>query len=305
MSATETLPTPSTPQSPPAKRGVGALVAAALKQRAFLATVVVLAVAAIGLNGATEMLKLSFRKQAVPLRADLATLPEMVGPWMQVSKDRPLEKDIEDVLGTDKYIFRDFIDTRIVPASRLAAFKDADWRKRQELLVGIQREFPSAVINLAVTYYTGMVDTVAHIPDRCYIADGYQPKEYTEPTWAIAGVNGNDGRNLKVRFINFEDQGARSKVSRSVTYFFHCNGEYKSDPVGVRLSLQDLFQSHGYYAKVELMMLTSDTTMAQQRKTDFLASALPEVERLLPDWQAVKGRQSPQAPAAASATGVR
>ena len=42
---------------------------------------------------------------------------------------------------------------------------------------------PDALVNFAVTYYTGLVDTVAHIPDRCYVADGFEPTSYTKENW--------------------------------------------------------------------------------------------------------------------------
>ena len=44
-----------------------------------------------------------------------------------------------------------------------------------ELLVEeIHRRFPQAVVRLSATYYTGMVDTVSHVPDRCVTADGFR-----------------------------------------------------------------------------------------------------------------------------------
>ena len=44
-------------------------------------------------------------------------------------------------------------------------------------MLRVQQMCPQAVINVGLTYYTGMVDTVSHIPDRCYIADGFEPSE--------------------------------------------------------------------------------------------------------------------------------
>jgi hypothetical protein len=93
-------------------------------------------------------------------------------------------------------------------------------------------------------------------------------------------------------------------MNRYVAYFFHCNGGYEPNPVGVRVKLQNLFERHGYYAKVELMTdeparavtVTGPAAEAQKAEAakkaqasmaDLLASALPEVERCLPDWAAV------------------
>jgi hypothetical protein len=49
---------------------------------------------------------------------------------------------------------------------------------RAKLIGQTRVKHPAGVINLAVTYYTGLVDTVAHVPDRCYVADGYEPKSW-------------------------------------------------------------------------------------------------------------------------------
>ena len=38
-----------------------------------------------------------------------------MGPWVQVSIDQPLDPDIEHTLGTDQYIFRDYVDSRGEP----------------------------------------------------------------------------------------------------------------------------------------------------------------------------------------------
>ena len=142
--------------------------------------------------------------------------------------------------------------------------------------------YPDAVINMAVTYYTGMVDTVAHIPDRCYIADGFQPTDYDFPTWDLG-----NGRDLQVRFINFQDQNGLARVDRSVAYFFHVNGRYESNPLGVRRSLQNLLEKYGYYSKVELMTLDPDHERSAHTMSGFLSSALPEVEKSYPDWKKV------------------
>lgn len=282
-----------------------------LKNKAYVLTAGLLLVAAVGLHGATEQMQLHFRKLPVELQQPINTLPERLGPWQQVSIDMPLSPDIEHVLGTDKYIFRNFVDTRRVSPADLARFKDKDYRERLEILSQLQARDPRAVVLLSVTYYTGMVDTVAHIPDRCFIADGFQPTVYETPHWNLPGFTiddkgfhvGEDGKRisqpdtaggsdagLPVRFINFEDQDSRSRSaqSRSVTYFFSVNGRYEANPIGVRTTLQDLFENHGYYAKVELMTLIRDPKSSMAVKQDFLTYALPELEKRFPDWAAVK-----------------
>ena len=49
---------------------------------------------------------------------------------------------------------------------------------RDKALYALQAEHPETVINIGIFYYTGLVDTVAHIPERCYIADGFDVTNY-------------------------------------------------------------------------------------------------------------------------------
>src|SRR5579864_1501540 len=154
---------------------------------------------------------------------------------------------------------------------------------------------PQAVMHLGITYYTGLVDTVAHIPDRCYIGDGFDVSSYQ----TIENQKLGD-RRLSFRYISFDDQTGRGRVSRKVAYFFHVNGHYESDPLGVRRTLQNLLEPYGYYAKVELMtespnpgLLPGEPAPAQSddrslaAMENFLTALLPDLERCLPDWEQV------------------
>lgn len=308
---------------------VGSALGKLAKSPAFVVAGIILLAAAIGLNGATTALSLNFKKQAVPLRKAVAELPKEMGPWRQVTKDKPLSGDIEHVLGTEKYIFREYADTRIVPVSRLGNFaemssEDCDvlvyGRSEQrdpktgvvlkQAVRGLIQDYPNGFIRLSLTYYTGMVDTVAHIPERCFTADGNQSTFEAWPRLKVAGMNidkegyriGEDGMRvsepgvkadepnsgLPVRQLLFEDQDNRgaSVKTQSVAYVFHVNGRYEANALGVRQSLQNLLESRGYYAKVETLSLLKDPTAAAALNADFLSSALPEVEKCLPDWAA-------------------
>ena len=290
----------------------------ALHQPQFLAAVAVLLLAAIGLNAAVSAMQLHFKKLPVPLARDLHSISPIFGDWVQVSRDEPLQHDVQEVLNTDKYIFRDYVNVsqdagscglmllnslhHDDPEAKLDALKaqymaksTADRQKmlvdelkdkttdeRKEALFSVQEAYPNAVVNMAVTYYTGLVDTVAHIPDRCYIADGFEPTDYEVPTWTLA-----DGRKFTVRFINFQDSSGTQRIDRSVAYFFQVNGRWENDPLGVRRSLQNLLEKYGYYAKVELMTLDPNHEESATTMTAFLSAAIPEVEKCMPNWQKV------------------
>ena len=123
-----------------------------------------------------------------------------------------------------------------------------------------------------------MVDTVAHVPDRCYVADGYIPQDPETRTWKLAG-----GDAVDVRFISFEDATTfSSKQPKNVAYFFQVNGEMANSPMAVRYQLQDLRRADVYYAKVELMSLLRSRIDAEKVMVDFLSEALPEIRKCLP-----------------------
>jgi hypothetical protein len=288
--AAQTTPTATQVQyaSPSTKRARKG--ASRLLTPGFLAAVVVLGIAAVGLNATTQFMKLHFKKQAVDIAKPVKDIPTDLGPWKQVSKDEPLESDIEAALATKEYIFRDYVDERVVGKAAIAEFAGKTARERKDLLMKLQKDYPHAIVNLAVTYYTGLVDTVAHIPDRCYIADGYVPSEYKVENWKTGAVN---GAGTDVRFINFEDQaGVNNTISRSVAYFFRVNDEYTQDPLRVRRRLQNLFETYGFYSKVELMIVTKDREKAAAMMTDLLSYAIPEIEKCFPDWEKVTGKAS-------------
>jgi len=284
-------------------------------QPAFVVAAVSLLVAAIGLNGAVAGMKLHFKKLPVPLQRDLPLIPRQMGNWYQVSLDEPLDHDVQEVLGTDEYIFRDYVDLSAhagqCGADLIAALekdnpdqaaalrtkylsqdapgrvrmlgtelRDKSAAQRKGAIARVQGQWPDSIVNIAVTYYTGLVDTVAHIPERCYVADGYEPTSTPEtPNWPLA-----NSRRMTVRFIHFEDQSGAARISRNVAYFFQVNGRYEDNPEGVRFRLQNLFAKYGYYAKVEMMTLDPDSQRSTGTMAAFLGAALPELEKTFPDW---------------------
>lgn len=276
-----------------------------LKEPAFLGTFALLGIAAVGLNAATEAMALHFRKLAVPLsvpRLDDGKqgIPARIGNWVQVSVDEPLDHTTQEILGTKEFVFRDYVDSRIVPQSEIDQFADKPTKDRQGMVAVIQAKHPEAVIRLAITYYTGLVDTVPHIPEKCYVADGYEYGSAPDTRSQSLGVYADGSpRNLSYRFLHFEDATGQGRVDRDVAYLFHVNGRYESSNIGVRQELQDLRQRYGYFAKVELMTTaqnrpdaSAQAKVESQAKSqtafnDFLTVLLPELERCLPDWKKV------------------
>lgn len=260
-----------------------------MSQPAFVVVALILLLSAVGLQGAIQQYKLFFKKLPVPLAQPLTSVPRNLGPWVQVSEDEPLAHEIEDALATKMYIFRDFVDTRIVGQQKIDEFKNKSASERKRLLFQLQVEQPTAVINASVTYYTGSVDTVAHVPERCYVADGYEADHPEDVSWDV--LKGRPGNGM-LRYINFADTTpGRYAFTRNVAYVFQCNGEYINDSIEVRTRLANLRQKYGYYMKVEVQTFNLQKAQAAGVMNDFLKSLLPETEKCLADWNALKSGQ--------------
>jgi hypothetical protein len=280
----------------PLREGLGRV----LRERSFVGVAVILGVAALSLAIVVQSLTLRFRKEALPLAARLddpkAGIPSRVGSWVQVSKDEPLDHNTIEVLGTKEFVFRDYVDSRLFTAAQLDEFTDKPTDKRLQLLDALQREHPEGVVRLAITYYTGLVDTVPHVPEKCYVADGFQT-EGSAPMAATVGAYA-DGtpRTVDYSYLHFQDTTGMGRVDRDVAYLFHVNGRYVSNNIAVRDELADLRKKYGYFAKVELMTTgrsglnvsqaerDSSQVKAKAAFNDLLTAVLPEVERCVPDW---------------------
>jgi hypothetical protein len=275
----------------------------------------------------------SLRDESAGIAAQFAPPVELGGPppvvgemprWVQVSRDDAMDSDQEHALGTKEHVSRDYVDTRALARLNLTdqfpntAFeaakaksvserldvvkhmKDRPAEERAQFIAQVQAAAPEAIVRMGVYYYTGLVDTVAHIPERCYVADGFEPSTHDTINGPFGSYSDGRPRAASFRFIHFEDVTGQGRQSRYVGYLFHCNGHYESDPLDVRARLQQLTEKYGYYAKVELMIsarpidpaktaeMAAASKRAAQAMSDFLASALPDVERALPDWQQVK-----------------
>ena len=310
-------------------------------QPTFMIVSGILLLSAIAFNGFVWNLKLHFKKEKVDQPREFREMPPLLGHWLQVSQDDKLDKETEDVLGTEKYIYRDYVQVDRAGADLVAylasnpdltgattqpsdlgltlqgaadaardRFNASSFADRAAMITSALqgktaserkvavsrvegRGHSGDVIHLGLTYYTGLVDTVAHIPDRCYIADGYEPSSYSVPTWNLGPDAAGNYFPLPVRLISFDDATGNNRVSKVVAYVFHTNGHYESDPLGVRQTLEDLTERYGYYSKIEMMVLVPsvndlDVANASASMTDFLGSAKPQIEACLPDWSRLK-----------------
>lgn len=92
-------------------------------------------------------------KKPIEAEFKLTSIPAETPVFRMIGKDERYGKDVQETLGTENYISRIYVDKA----------PPADARPR--------------AIELHVAYYTGTIDTVPHVPDRCMVGAG----------WSIAG----------------------------------------------------------------------------------------------------------------------
>ena len=80
----------------------------------------------------------------------VSSIPDQSPSWAQVGSDQVMEAEIVETLGTENYVSRHYYRTR-----------DEDPKN-------------PIVLDFHAAYYTGMIDTVPHVPERCFVGGGLQ-----------------------------------------------------------------------------------------------------------------------------------
>ncbi|MSR45198.1 MAG: exosortase-associated EpsI family protein [Phycisphaerales bacterium] len=267
---------------------------------AFAAVVIVLITSAVGFRAGVSALEIHLRKEAVPLRESLDTIPTKLGRWKRVGEDAKMGEAMIESLGTKFYLDRQYE-------------LDGDPAKGR--------------VSLHIAYYTGMVDAVPHVPERCWGAAGLsmvdQPTTLLLPVdrsqWiADSGIkNAATGEaypqarvidpvtrreekvllpvgQTEVSVTVFQDEKT-PEVRLVGGYLFIANGRLTPSPYVVRTYAFDLSNRYAYYCKVQFSAFLPDGDKAVDRwkalSADLLTELLPILMRRLPDWATLESSQ--------------
>jgi len=270
----------------PIIRKTGVSIVGAAPVVAISLVVSVLCVSAVGQAGVVRMTQAVLVKEEVPLRIDLRRMPSQIDGWRLVHVQKPLPPDVEKTLGTDKYI--------------TMTYEDMDLREGE----------PGRRVRLHVAYYSGTIDTVPHVPDRCFVGGGmdaidltFKPlqldylgdqKDPETDQWLVPSNLSSPEmvripeNEFQVRSAAFADRRQPDRTFQ-VKYFFITNGKFLAHANRVRVEGFNITDRYSYYCKVEVQWFDiSDAQMAQQRTEDFMSVALPEIMACLPDWHEVR-----------------
>jgi len=149
---------------------------------------------------------------------------------------------------------------------------------------------------LDVVYYTGEVDTVAHVPGRCMVAAGGKPLGNKVLTWRNLPENALGWTDIEVVRSLFHTTDPQGRQSTLVQYYtFSINGESEEDWKKVRVNLSwNIRQKYVYFGKIQFAPMIplagngpEDIQAADEAAERFFRDAAVEILSTFPSARAV------------------
>ncbi len=282
----------------------------ALLNPAFLLTLALLSASAIGMSAAIRAYGLHLQKQEIYAvdNRQVSALPRETPNWVQIGSDQIMDEDTVKTLGTTNYVSRVY--------------------KKKEVAEGE----PPMVIEFHTAYYTGGIDTVPHVPERCMIGGGWLqtegastlPVELNTETWIRDASASESPRGvvytvrslpapysdapgtrlrlpygvspenpIRMRITEYENPETGMKLYAG--YFFMANGGVVASAEQVRTLAFDLTSDYAYYLKVQFSSTTvSSAEELAEQSASLLSDMIAEVLRCVPDWTLVESGDYPE-----------
>jgi len=256
----------------------------------FLIAVAVLAAATGWWQFAKNYLQWALQKQAVPWPAAvrvgddfrLLSLPEKIGPLVLAEGgEQILPEDIRTTLGVGTGYDRTRYGSRSSNWYVVRVYRDTRMRDSRA---------PYALWQLSVTYYTGAMDTVPHVPGVCLAQAGHRIIAIDTAEFHVPAARDGWDRPMKVVRTQFEKPGIVSEPQMEYS-LFSLNGRPEHSWVQVRAELAKPWVRHCYFASITFSPLCAvrDVAEADRQAGEFLNLVLPATLEALPSPQDVQG----------------
>ncbi len=236
----------------------------------------VLLIAATGWNVAMVRWKWALAKMPVPRGEHLEVqefrlmnFPDKLGPYVMVGDGSViLPEDLLDSLGTKAH--------------------SENWYCMKKYRIPDPSRFDGAqYVSLDITYYTGLLDAIPHIPEVCMVAGGavVDTSENAQIDITVPGAP-ESWRNVKVRRVTFIKNSRKFRQY----YLFSMNGTPVTDWKVIRGKFMLPWVRYCFFAKIQIGALSSqdDVSISDKLCRDFLTHALPAVLKFLPTAEYVK-----------------
>lgn len=275
-------------------------------RRAAVVALAILSLSALGLEAMVDLLRLQLKKRPIEPASGLKlhSLPESFKGW-RAFRDEVVSAEAAAELGTDNYL------------SRWYRRVDAEGRPAE----------PEMLVQLHCAYYTGMIDTVPHVPERCLVGGGMEyagqsrvvrvpldlsrlmpdPDEAAAEGRARLLTARNERVPMRVRLpreienLSMMATPFRESAGGPIVwagYFFMANGGVRASANDVRLLAFKLQDDYAYYAKVQFLSATVKSAEELAAVAgEILDEILPDLMLRVPDWTEVEeGRWPPDNP---------
>ncbi|MGD9689190.1 MAG: exosortase/archaeosortase family protein [Phycisphaerales bacterium] len=266
----------------------------------------VLSATALALPITIKSLGVHLRKLPIYAEGDrqLRTIPNETESWKQLGQDLVESSEAVAELGTQNYLTRQY-------APKVGSRADAER----------PRGGSGGIIQLHVAYYTGMIDAIPHVPERCMVAGGWIineggtrtiPLTLDRSSWsphedpAAAGEGYQqakrsnyfsaapgqrvtlplDVENLAMRITQFSDPSGQQKYFAG--YFFIANGGVAASAEEVRVKAFDYRNDYAFYCKVQMSGSFESAEDLAARASSLMSELLPEIMSCVPDWRKVQ-----------------
>jgi hypothetical protein len=263
------------------------------RRGALVVSLVVLFGSAAALGAAISFFKLYTTKLKIEVPTKCSSLPTRTTHWTRIGGDESMSEEVVETLGTRNYLSRNYVE--VAPA---------DPKNPR-------------IVQFHLAYYTGMVDTVPHVPERCFLASGgatmtggaivlpvpISSADWSEDTAATADTRLATGEKDVVVYTarlgpDSAAPGNRVRLPRGIEhldmrifefkspgsdtpmysgYFFIANGALTSSAQNIRLLAFDLRSDYAYYMKVQF------TTTRIKGREELAQVAASMLDDLLPD----------------------
>ncbi|MBI1304675.1 MAG: exosortase-associated EpsI family protein [Phycisphaera sp.] len=262
--------------------------------QAYVAAIAVLVLGAVGFRMLVAELNIHLMKERVELRRPLDTIPTKLGRWERIGSDSVFSDTLIEELGTRSYLDRAY---------------------------AIDGDPAKGYVHVHIAYYTGTIDAVPHIPERCWAVGGleltrnsegvaldidrsewrpYEGPAKVDQPYLVAEVRDPITADIEwitmplgeIAATTIEFQDPKKPEDRQVGgYFFIANGRAVPSSYGVRQAAFNLRDRYAYYCKIQLTKRGKvdkpDGSLLEPFKADaaeILDELIPHVMRSLPDW---------------------
>jgi hypothetical protein len=239
-----------------------------------------------------------FAKKPVPPPANakfdnhrLVNFPEKIGPYIlaadgELSRDnetdgepdglRVMREDDLDTLGTLRHDMNWYY---------MSCYRDT----------GAKAGSSGQYIQLDITYYTGLLEAVPHVGERCIVAGGgtidYSQCKPVPVNLLPLSSKWDKWQNVKVYRTTYEIRQKDGTVTRASQYhIFSMNGEPNYDWIRVRWDMGALSLKYCYFAKIQVTTRASEPDVEKSDAIcgEFMRYVLPEVLQFLASPDDVK-----------------